>query len=335
MWNDLNSSNSHRHAVLFESSSAPIQLQDFSTWPVQSPGLAALHRQLQSGQVPHALLFVGSAQQTSRLADFVAQLLLCQGTPAPCGNCEGCQQFVHGNHPDFEQVGGDGTVKAELVEVLQRKLALHAHSGRGRVYQLRGLDEMTPVAANRLLKTLEEPEPRVYALLTAQNLRRIMPTLLSRCFVYPVETQELGNFYQWPWEDPLPWGDGGGDSDEKAIAGAVQPMVQWGQSLLQTSKDPLRLANEFVRLAENREISEVLGVLSLWLRDLLHIRVGLVGYVRFTEISGELETQARLLNTAQLLRVLNIVTDTRMRTRSHVAGLLNLEQMCLRIREVL
>ncbi|RIV24361.1 hypothetical protein D2Q93_06950, partial [Alicyclobacillaceae bacterium I2511] len=76
--------------------------QDLSKWPVQSPALAALHHQLQTGQVPHALLFVGSDLQTSSLADFMAQLLLCQAAPTPCGHCESCLQFVHENHPDFE-----------------------------------------------------------------------------------------------------------------------------------------------------------------------------------------------------------------------------------------
>ncbi|RIV21740.1 hypothetical protein D2Q93_10270, partial [Alicyclobacillaceae bacterium I2511] len=221
------------------------------------------------------------------------------------------------------------------IEGLQKKLTLQAHSGWGRVYQVRGVDDMTLVAANRLLKTLEEPAPRVYALLTARNLRRIIPTLLSRSFVYNLETRATEDFNQGSWEDSLPWAVVEGNPDDKAIAGVLQPMVQWCQSLLQTSKDPLRLANEFVRLAENTEISQLLGALSLWLRDLLHTRVGLVGYTRFTEFPGELKIQAQLLNTTQLLQVITIVTNTRVRMRSHVAGLLNLEQMCLRIWEVL
>jgi DNA polymerase-3 subunit delta' len=45
------------------------------------------------------------------------------------------------------------------------------------------MDQATPAAANCLLKTLEEPPPRVMLLLTADRADLLLPTLVSRCQV--------------------------------------------------------------------------------------------------------------------------------------------------------
>ena len=42
-------------------------------------------------------------------------------------------------------------------------------------------DEMTPAAANALLKILEEPPPRAALLLVAHQPARLLPTIRSRC----------------------------------------------------------------------------------------------------------------------------------------------------------
>lgn len=55
-----------------------------------------------------------------------------------------------------------------------------ADGGR-RVVIVDAADEMTPNAANALLKLLEEPPPRAVLLLVSHNPSRILPTIRSRC----------------------------------------------------------------------------------------------------------------------------------------------------------
>ena len=44
-----------------------------------------------------------------------------------------------------------------------------------------------PEAMNTLLKTLEEPVPGIYAILTCENMNRVLPTIISRCMVIHLE----------------------------------------------------------------------------------------------------------------------------------------------------
>jgi DNA polymerase-3 subunit delta' len=67
---------------------------------------------------------------------------------------------------------------------------------------VRELDRATPQAANALLKTLEEPPPRVLLLLTASQREALLPTVISRCQVLtlrplPVDIVEAALQERW------------------------------------------------------------------------------------------------------------------------------------------
>ena len=134
-----------------------------------------------------------------------------QGTATPrqsslgCGHCASCHLVVTRVHPDLllllpdaqrVQLGwvddDDSKLgKAEAkpsreikVEQVRRAIAwAQQTSGRGRskVLVLHPADAMNTVAANALLKTLEEPPGRLRLLLTSADPERLLATVRSRC----------------------------------------------------------------------------------------------------------------------------------------------------------
>jgi DNA polymerase-3 subunit delta' len=48
-------------------------------------------------------------------------------------------------------------------------------------------------ALNAFLKNLEEPQANIYFVLTAPSIRKVLPTIVSRCEVVRVKNQEPGN----------------------------------------------------------------------------------------------------------------------------------------------
>ncbi len=147
-------------------------------------------------RLPHALLLHGPKGIGKRqLALDLAQWLLCDapGRDGACGHCGACGWFVQGNHPDFRLVeqkteeGGEKTGRAgrpitvsEVREVTDF-LSLSAHRGGWRGVVIAPAEAMNAAAANALLKTLEEPPPRVLLMLVAHRPRRLPATILSRC----------------------------------------------------------------------------------------------------------------------------------------------------------
>ena len=306
-------------------------LRPFTDWPIQNPALQALYEEVRDERTPHAILFVGPAAVTRAFAEFFAKLLLCTGTEAPCGSCPSCHQMEANNHPDFLQVlSEDGaSVKAAQIEQVQARLKLRGHGQRPVVYLIEGMDKLTAVAANRLLKTLEEPVSSTIALLTAENDGRVLPTILSRAFLYRLTSGDS------VWDDPLPDSLLHSDSEQNlSFAGVLKPVIQWTQHLFRDGDFTLRLAADLMKQTESYNIEDVLHVLIVWLRDLLHYRLEEHESLVCREFIQDMRVQCESVSEGQLLEVISIVMETKRRVGSHVAARLNVEQMCIRIREV-
>lgn len=177
------------------------------------PWLAPTLARLRDHERGHALILHGGAGSgVLELALRAAQAWLCEQPPGPCGHCPSCHLALAHTHPDLrvllpetvqqavgwnaaggegEGEAGDGDTKTRRkpsreikVEAVRQAIDwAHTSSGRGRgkVLVLFPADAMNLVAANALLKTLEEPAPGVRLLLCTGDPEHLLPTLRSRC----------------------------------------------------------------------------------------------------------------------------------------------------------
>ncbi|HEX9067493.1 MAG TPA: DNA polymerase III subunit delta' [Ktedonobacterales bacterium] len=151
-----------------------------------------------SGEMSHAWLLSGLSGIGKRtLAVATAALLNCQDRPPgsanACGHCASCRLIARGSHPDVVVVAGDESASAK-VDNVREVVALanmHPSMGRWRVFIITAVDELLPHAANALLKPLEEPPPATVLLLTAVQLDRVLPTIISRCKPLPLQPASL------------------------------------------------------------------------------------------------------------------------------------------------
>ena len=139
------------------------------------------------GQAFHALLLCGpSGTMKAGFASYLAQILLCQSQEAqkPCGECQACRRCLSGRHGNLLSLGvmdGTKTIKIEQLRSLINALSLHPMEAGPRVIVISGMHLMTIQAQNALLKSLEEPLEHDYYLLTSDNERAVLPTIVSRC----------------------------------------------------------------------------------------------------------------------------------------------------------
>lgn len=205
-------------------------------FPWQSEVWTELTQRLARGRLPHALLFSGPAGTGKRdFARQFAHSLLCEqrgSDGAPCGTCASCRLLAAGTHPDLhalrppllalaegvaadaesetpadeEAAGGESTgskakASAEIsvaqVRALSDALSIAAHRGGLRVALVYPADAMNAVAANALLKTLEEPGERVVFLLVSDAPHRLLSTIRSRCQVVPMPIPERTVALAW------------------------------------------------------------------------------------------------------------------------------------------
>jgi DNA polymerase-3 subunit delta' len=108
----------------------------------------------------------------------VAIVASCGG----CGACDECARAARGASPDLTIVEREGEqLRLEQVERLVAELSLRPFAAERRVWVLLEADKMTTEAANKLLKSLEEPPGYVYFVLVSDHVERLLPTIVSRC----------------------------------------------------------------------------------------------------------------------------------------------------------
>ncbi len=149
----------------------------------------ALTDAMAHGRLHHAYLFdgpSGTGKATCARALFAA--LNCLAPPsvgAACGRCESCYKLSHGAHPDLIPFEMALSGLADEVERLIRRLQSPPFEGRAQLVILDPADlfamPTAATAANRLLKTLEEPRPNTHIVLVTTSASSLLPTLRSRC----------------------------------------------------------------------------------------------------------------------------------------------------------
>lgn len=130
----------------------------------------------------HAYLFHGPGGAGKRsAARAVAAELLTAGSSNPEG---ARRRALSGSHPDLTWVVPSGAHEILVSDIDQPVVAAASKTpfeGSRRVFVIERVDELGDEAANRMLKTLEEPAPFVHLILLTERPTEVLPTISSRC----------------------------------------------------------------------------------------------------------------------------------------------------------
>lgn len=129
----------------------------------------------------HAYLFSGPpGVGTEEAARCFAAALLC--ADHGCGVCSTCDRVTRSRHPDAVEFEPDGTflVVNQVAEIAREAFASPYEADR-RVILVFEAERMNEAAANKLLKTLEEPPSRTHLVLVTGAPEELLPTVRSRC----------------------------------------------------------------------------------------------------------------------------------------------------------
>lgn len=154
--------------------------------------LLQIEKDLESGNLAHAYLLSGpNSVGKNTVAKKMAGILQCENDF--CHNCNACTQIEKGCHVDTVVFEDDGeSIKIETVRKILERLSM-TRQAPYKILLVQSLERMGVEAANSFLKMLEEPPERTIFIMTTDNVRLILPTILSRVRV--VQFNSVSHLY--------------------------------------------------------------------------------------------------------------------------------------------
>jgi len=299
-------------------------------WQVigQDKILALLDHSLKQGNIAHAYLLVGPHHIGKKnLAINLAQALNCDGPNPPCGQCNSCRRILEGKHADvacidldYNSTDSDSRTKigVDYVKELQQFANLPPYEGKCKVLIIDEAEYLSIEAANRLLKILEEPPPKVVWLLLSAEESHLLPTVVSRCQrleLKPVPSEQIQEILTHSYNvDPL---------KAKFLARLSHGYLGWALSALtddnllqQRTQSIDRLSSLLTlgleqRFAYAQELATLLTqnrksaleVMQLWLswwHDLILIKGGCKEAITNVDYEAALKKQAKRLSLSEV-----------------------------------
>lgn len=183
--------------------------------PLASPQCLPWHGELarrldasrRAQRLPHAVLLHGAEGLGKRnFAAWLAYSLLCERDRhsfAFCGECASCVLMRAGTHPDFHWIRPEEDkqqISIDQIRLVAQKLAQTSGRHGWKVAIVEPAHQMTPGAANSLLKTLEEPTQNSLLMLLSARPGALPATIRSRCQQLEMPKPRLEEVQRWCME---------------------------------------------------------------------------------------------------------------------------------------
>lgn len=152
-----------------------------------------------------------------------------------------------------------GSIGVSEASSIMRKLSLSSYEGGAKVMLILFPERMNQEAANKLLKSLEEPQPETYYFLVSHAPEKIISTILSRCrlvTVPPIEEDVLQKALSvklsLPDQEALFWAKCSGGSYGKAAGMILQ------------EEDQDEIYQVFINILETALKKDLSGMFDIW-----------------------------------------------------------------------
>ena len=234
-----------------------------------------LQRALERGKIGHAFLLSGArGVGKTTTARILAKALNCSkaegSTANPCSTrteetrasaCPSCREIADGRSLDVQEIDGASNTGVDSIRELRDMTRYSPARDRFKIWIIDEVHQISGAAFNALLKTLEEPPPRVKFIFATTEYHKIPETILSRCQQYDfrmIATRELLRHLR-------------NVADQERIRVSDAALALIARAAEGSARDALSLFDQVLAFTGDAvKDDEVAGLLGLVDRELLH-----------------------------------------------------------------
>ncbi|MDA9092060.1 DNA polymerase III subunit gamma/tau [Pelagibacteraceae bacterium] len=154
------------------------------------------------GKTPNAYLLTGirgvGKTTTARLIAKSLNCLKNLDKEANCSSekfCNSCTEIINSNHMDILEMDAASKTGIDDIRELIENAKYSPTSAKFKIFIIDEVHMLSKQAFNGLLKTLEEPPPRLKFILATTEIRKIPVTILSRCQRFDLKRVSLEKLF--------------------------------------------------------------------------------------------------------------------------------------------
>ncbi len=234
-----------------------------------------LRNAIDHGKIGHAFLLSGArGVGKTTTARILAKALNCSKAEGPTGSpcstrteedraraCASCREISDAKSLDVQEIDGASNNSVDQIRELRESARYNPARDRFKVWIIDEVHMLSAGAFNALLKTLEEPPPRVKFIFATTEYHKIPETILSRCQQYDfrmIPARELAAHLRHV-------------AEEEGIAISDASLALISRAAEGSVRDGLSLFDQVLAFTGNEvKDEEVAGLLGLVDRELLH-----------------------------------------------------------------
>ncbi len=156
---------------------------------------------LEFDRLHHAYIFSGArGVGKTTTARLLAKALNCHSsdkpTTIPCNNCASCKEVIESRSMDVLEIdAASHTGIDDVRDIIIESINVNPARDRYKVFIIDEVHQLSKAAFNALLKTLEEPPPRVLFIMATTELHKVPITITSRCQEFEFRIIPLQKIY--------------------------------------------------------------------------------------------------------------------------------------------
>lgn len=308
---------------------------------------------LHKNRLSHAYIFEGN-EGTGKMAVALqlAKTLFCLQLHGiePCHHCRNCRRIESNNHPDVRiflfETGN--YIKVGQIDSFLKEISYRGSESKRRLFIIEQAHRMTRVAANRLLKFIEEPSNEEMVIFITEQIEQMLPTIASRCQTVSFQPLQTLEFMQKLENSEVPkplarlvanltddYEAAYTLANDEEFAQVQKLVIQLTEEVLDKPFELLLTIYEKANLylKDKHVIELVLDMLLLWFRDVIYTHLQKPEQIVFVQERERLERYALRFTVQQAAQQMEMMLEAKKQLDANVNPQLVIEQVVLKLQE--